>query len=108
MIDPGVLMDIKIVEQALCDNIGNITFQEAFLHTGRLLNITLRTKGGLGTPRLLNYLNAPNVIIWSAACASCSVVGLYEEVEILAKDQDGEIVKWNPEGVTWTGMSNEG
>ena len=101
-------MDIKVVEQAMADNIGNVTFLEAYLRTGRLLNITLRTSGGQGALRLLNYLNAPNVLIWSAACASCSVLGLYEEVEILEKCHTGELKKWNPEGVTWTGMSNEG
>ena len=104
----GVLMDIKIVEQALYDNIGNITFQEAYAKTGRLLNITLSTSGGLGTPRLLNYLNAPNVLIWTAACASCSVVGLYEEVEILEKTSRGDIQRWNTEGVTWAGLPQEG
>ena len=29
-------------------------------------------------PRLLNYLTAPNVLVWSAASASCALPGLYE------------------------------
>ena len=33
-------------------------------------------------PRLLNYLTAPNVVIWSAACASCALGGLFAPVEV--------------------------
>ena len=50
-------------------------------------------------PRLLNYLTAPNVLIRSAACASCAITGLYDTVPLLAKDDAGNVVRWNPEGM---------
>ena len=105
----GVLMDIRLMEECMRDNIGDITFLEAYHKTGRILNITLRASGiGHGVPLLLNYLNAPNVVIWSAACASCSVVGLYDRVDILTKAPNGTVSKWDSDGVNWTGMNIEG
>ena len=53
-------------------------------------------------PRLLNYLTAPNVVIWSAACASCALTGLFEPVEIVAKNKDGELYPWSPPGQKWS------
>jgi len=105
LFEHGVLMDVRILEQALFDNIGNMTFEEAYIKTGRILNITLTMAGKYNAPRLLNYLNAPNVVVWSAACASCSVSGLYENVDLMAKSSGGEISKWNPEDITWTPAS---
>ena len=49
-------------------------------------------------PILLNYLTAPTVLIWSAACASCAVPHLYRPVELLAKNPAGEIVPYFTSG----------
>ena len=103
----GVIMDIKVVEQAMHDNIGDVTFLEAYQRTGRLLNIILKPGGGVDSPQLLNYLNAPDVLIWTAACAAISLPGLYERVELLAKNTKGEISKWS-QGVTWAGTKENG
>jgi len=46
------------------DNIGNITFKEAYQRTGKIINITVCSMGNHERPRLLNYLTAPNVLIW--------------------------------------------
>jgi len=123
-------MDVKVLEEALFDNIGNMTFEEAYIRTGRILNIVLQTEGNHNAPRLLNYLNAPNVVgssslpfcllmptssqplpsfqvIWSAACASCSVTGLYERVNLIAKNPNGDLLNWNPEGMKWTSNVRE-
>lgn len=45
-------------------------------------------------PILLNYLTAPTVLIWSAACASCAVPHLYAPLELLAKNPAGEIIPY--------------
>mmetsp|Transcript_21610 Transcript_21610/g.45072 ORF Transcript_21610/g.45072 Transcript_21610/m.45072 type:complete len:776 (+) Transcript_21610:49-2376(+) len=70
-------------------NIGNFTFQEAFDRTGRILNITVSPQNRSDPPRLLNYLTAPHVLIWSAAVASSAVPGLFEASKLLVKDSDG-------------------
>jgi TAG lipase/steryl ester hydrolase/phospholipase A2/LPA acyltransferase len=53
-------------------------------------------------PRLLNYLTAPNVLIWSAIAASCSVPFIFSSSEILAKDpQTGQPQSWNATPQRW-------
>jgi TAG lipase/lysophosphatidylethanolamine acyltransferase len=52
-------------------------------------------------PQLLNYLTAPNVLIRSAACASIAMMGLYDSVDLLAKDKAGNIVQWAPTEIQW-------
>lgn len=53
-------------------------------------------------PRLLNYLTAPNVLIWSAVAASCSVPFMFPSYEILAKDpKTGCTRPWNAYPERW-------
>jgi len=70
-------------------NIGNFTFQEAFDRTGRILNIVVTPKNASDPPRLLNYLTAPHVMVWSAAVASSSLPGVFEANRLMVKDADG-------------------
>jgi TAG lipase/steryl ester hydrolase/phospholipase A2/LPA acyltransferase len=56
-------------------NSGLYTFQEAFDRTGRIINITVASLNPHDPPRLLNYLTAPHVCVWSAAVASCAIPG---------------------------------
>ena len=64
-----------------------MTFHEAYARTGRIVNITVSPASDYERPRLLNYLTAPNVLLWSAACASCAFPILFQPVELVAKDQ---------------------
>jgi len=82
--------------------LGDVTFREAFQKTKRILNITVAPASGFDIPRLLNYLTAPDVLIWSAASASCALTGLYEPVELMAKERDGKIVPYHPSVVQWS------
>jgi len=70
-------------------NIGNFTFQEAFDRTGRILNIIVSPTNRSDPPRLLNYLTAPHVMVWSAAVASSSLPGVFEANKLVVKDADG-------------------
>ena len=70
-------------------NCGNFTFQEAFDRTGRICNIIVSPKNQSDPPRLLNYLTAPHVLVWSAAVASASVPGIFEADCLMVKDADG-------------------
>lgn len=94
----GYLLDISVLGELCRDNIGDFTFEEAFLRTNRALNITISSTSVNSVPALLNYLTAPNVLIWTAALASNALPGLYEPVELLCKDQDGNVVPWAPYG----------
>lgn len=58
----GYFLDIGVLEQVVRANVGDLTFEEAYTRTKRVLNITVSTSGGGGVPNLLNYLTAPNVV----------------------------------------------
>ena len=74
LLNNGVIMDVNKLAQCIRENIGDLTFEEAYKISGRVLNITVSGLGGYQTHEgLLNYLTAPNVLIWSAACASSCI-----------------------------------
>eukprot|EP00163_Fabomonas_tropica_P031672 TRINITY_DN7615_c0_g1_i4.p1 TRINITY_DN7615_c0_g1~~TRINITY_DN7615_c0_g1_i4.p1 ORF type:complete len:546 (-),score=95.47 TRINITY_DN7615_c0_g1_i4:877-2514(-) len=98
----GYLMDSTKLEEMIRDNIGDVTFQEAFDQTGRIVNITVNSTRQGDFPRLLNYLTAPHVYIWSAATASCALTFLYPPVEIMAKDARGNTVPYHPARIKWS------
>lgn len=58
----GHFLDVHVLEELLRTNIGDLTFEEAYEKTKRVLNITVSTSGGGGVPNLLNYITAPNVV----------------------------------------------
>lgn len=98
----GVLLDIRTLAECVRANIGDLTFEEAYCRTGRILNITVSSAHKNEVPRLMNYLTAPNALIWSAAVASCSVPFFFEPFEIVSKDHRGDIVPWHPGSRRWT------
>ncbi|KAJ8656106.1 hypothetical protein O0I10_008119 [Lichtheimia ornata] len=100
----GYLMDMKVLQQCVRANVGDLTFEEAYARSKRVLNISV-SSSRKEIPPLLNYLTAPNVLIWSAACCSTASVGLFGSCELLAKDTDGNIVKWTTSAVKWNHWS---
>ncbi|CAG8737543.1 3182_t:CDS:10, partial [Dentiscutata erythropus] len=103
----GAFFDADILKECMRRNIPDMTFQEAFNRTRRILNITVSTSTVYEMPRLLNYLTAPDVLIWSAVAASCSVPCVYNSVQLMAKDKTGKVVPWNPSGHRWIDGSVE-
>ncbi|KAK3341739.1 hypothetical protein B0T25DRAFT_351738 [Lasiosphaeria hispida] len=95
----GYFLDVKVLEECVRANVGNLTFEAAYHRSKRVLNITVATAGQGGIPTLLNYLTAPNVLVWTAAVASnASSPTFYgdRETRILCKDPEGRIVPWKP------------
>ncbi|MBI5510854.1 MAG: DUF3336 domain-containing protein [Deltaproteobacteria bacterium] len=90
------LMSPQKLEACLDDNIGAMSFVEAFQHTGRIIDVTVSPVTEHQQPRLLNYLTAPNVLVTSAAEASCAVPGLFPPVALKAKSFTREIVPYLP------------
>ena len=64
----------------------------AFDRTGRIINITVAPINNYDPPRLLNYLTAPHVCVWSAAAASCAVPGLFDSITLIVKEPNGKNV----------------
>lgn len=91
----GYFLDVNVLEECVRANVGELTFEEAYARTKRVLNITVATSGRRGVPNLLNYITAPNVLIWSAALASnASSTRLFDPGALLCKDETGAIVPW--------------
>ncbi|KAI8381286.1 uncharacterized protein BYT42DRAFT_565984 [Radiomyces spectabilis] len=101
----GYLMDMKVLQECVRANVGDLTFEEAYARSNRVLNISVSSSRTQEVPQLLNHLTAPNVLIWSAACCSTASVGLFESCDLLAKDKNGNVVKWNPSAVKWNQWS---
>lgn len=55
-------MDIKVLQECVRANVGDLTFEEAYNRTKRILNISVSSSRTLEVPELLNYLTAPNVV----------------------------------------------
>lgn len=62
----GALFDISHLTRVMRDILGELTFQEAYNRTRKILNICVSSASLYELPRLLNYITAPNVLIWSA------------------------------------------
>ena len=63
----------------------DLTFREAHNKTGRILNVCISSADS-SEARLLNHVTAPDVYIWSAVCASCSVPFVFQPANIYEKD----------------------
>ena len=62
----GAVYDICHLTKVMKDLLGDITFQEAYNRTRKILNICVSSASLYELPRLLNYITAPNVLVWSA------------------------------------------
>ncbi|KAJ5610781.1 hypothetical protein N7510_007500 [Penicillium lagena] len=95
-VQKGHLFDDDALEHCVRAHVGDLTFEEAYARSKRILNITIATKGKNGSPNLLNYLTAPNVLIWSAAVASnaSSSSPTHSPLMIYCKDETGSIIPW--------------
>ncbi|KAF9534295.1 patatin-like phospholipase domain-containing protein [Crepidotus variabilis] len=74
---------------------GSMTFREAYLRTGRILNISVIPADQHSPTKLLNYMTAPDTVIWSALLASAAVPGILNPVVLMQKLKDGNIVPWS-------------
>jgi predicted acylesterase/phospholipase RssA len=55
---------------------GSITFKEAYERTGRIFNVSVIPYDPHSPPKLLNYITAPDCVIWSAVIASAAIPGV--------------------------------
>lgn len=72
-----------------------MTFREAYLRTGKILNITVIPADRHSPSKVLNYVTAPNTIIWSTLLASAAVPGVMNPVVLMEKQKDGSAIPWN-------------
>ncbi len=89
-------MDPVQLESCLAANMGDLSFEEAFEKTRRIVGITVSPVEPHQQGRLLNYLTAPNVLIRRASLASCAIPGVFPPVTLLAKNYAGDPVGYMP------------
>lgn len=92
----GYSQDILIFLKFVRDTIGDLTFEEAYLKTEKILNIVVHPTHQ-SVPNLLNYITAPNVIIWTAIYASIGTGVLSDNVQLYVKNFDNEVVRKSPD-----------
>ena len=98
----GAIFDTKHLIRVMRGLLGDITFQEAYNRTRKILNICVSSASLYELPQLLNYVTAPNVLVWSAVAASCSVPFVFSATSLLAKDtKTGEPKPWNSTPQQW-------
>ena len=98
--ETGSLLAPEQLEEHVSANLANMTFQEAYEHSGRILNVPVSPVRRRQKPRLLNYITSPDVLIQGAAVASCSLPALFPPGELLRRGDDGELRPYI-EGEVW-------
>ena len=73
-----------------------LTFSDVHVKYGWNLNITVTDFSNADESRLLNYLTAPNVLVWSAVVASCAIPGMFDAVDLMMLTENNKIVPYNP------------
>ncbi|KPI90176.1 hypothetical protein ABL78_0694 [Leptomonas seymouri] len=85
----GFLMDVRTLMECVRGQCGDLTFLEAYKLSGKVLNVSVTRSQQEGTcadrHALLNYVSAPDVVIWSAVSASCALPGLFTAVQLVEK-----------------------
>jgi TAG lipase / steryl ester hydrolase / phospholipase A2 / LPA acyltransferase len=84
--------DVEFLKKRLRAMLSDVTFLDAYQRTSRFLNVTVTAADTNEPPRMLNYLTAPHVVIWSAVAASSAFPGLFPPQDILARDPAGNFV----------------
>lgn len=88
-----VYLFIKFVEKAI---IKDMTFEEAFQRTGKILNIVVHPTDRNICPSLLNYVTTPNVLVSSAIDCSLGSEVISSGTRLLCKNLKNEIVDYIP------------
>ncbi|KAN0061553.1 hypothetical protein ACQY0O_006400 [Thecaphora frezii] len=74
---------------------GSMTFKEAYERTGKVLCISVIPSDRHSPVKLLNYMTAPDCVIWSSLLASAAVPGILNPVCLMQKTKGGKIMPWN-------------
>ena len=90
------VMDQSQLKRAIAKNIRDLTMEEAYKISGRIINITVSPAGTNQPPRLLNHITFPYLYLREAILASCAVPILFPPVMLMTQDEKGERVPYMP------------
>lgn len=86
----GGLADVKYLKKFLIENLGDVTFEEAFKISGLNINIAVAPYDASQDARIMNAFTSPDLLVWSAVLASCAVPILFPPVRLTSKRYDGQ------------------
>ena len=84
------MLMVEEVQELIQRLIPDMTFQEAYEHSGRMLNVSVAPAETHQTSRLLNATTSPNVLIHKSIMASAAVPGVFPPVTLEARDKWGD------------------
>ena len=86
----GGLADVRYLKKFLIENLGDLTFKEAYEKSGLDINISVAPYDvAQEDARIMNKYTAPDLLVWSAVLASCAVPILFPPVHLTSKRYDG-------------------
>ena len=91
------LLDPDALLRVIRGGCGDLTFAEAYAHSGRVLNISVSPTRTRQKPRVLNYQTAPDVLVVHACLASAAVPGLFPAVTLRRRSNTGKETPYLPE-----------
>ena len=106
MLNKQSIFDPMQLSECIDSNIPNITFEEAFQKTGRVISITVSPSRAGQRSRLLNHKTAPNALVSSACKASCAIPIAFPPAQLHAKCAQGNVTsymdseRWSDGGVS--------
>lgn len=103
----GSLFAPEQLYEHVTSNLGELTFKEAFDHSGRTLNVAVSPTRHRQKPRLLNHMTSPDVLVNTAAVASCSLPALFPPAELMRRGPN-DIVRPYVPGELWIDGSIHG
>lgn len=106
-LETGSILAPEQLEEHVTANLADMTFREAYEHSGRVLNIAVSPTHRRQKPRLLNYITSPDVLIPGAAVASCSLPALFPPGELWRRSADGTMRPYI-DGEVWVDGSIHG
>ncbi|KAL1957867.1 hypothetical protein VTO42DRAFT_5432 [Malbranchea cinnamomea] len=87
-------VDLGVLEECARVNIGDMTFEEAYMRTKRVLSITLPIPRKWDRRNMMNHLQTPYILIRSAIVASNVKYSPFQPITLLAKNPKGAIVPY--------------
>ena len=86
----GGFADVRYLKKFLIENLGDVTFEEAFEKSGLDINFTVAPYDVTQEDaRIMNKYTSPDLLVWSAVLASCAVPILFPPVRLTSKRFDG-------------------
>ena len=86
----GGFADVRYLKKFLIENLGDVTFEEAFEKSGLDINVTVAPYDVTQEDaRIMNKYTSPDLLVWSAVLASCAVPILFPPVRLTSKRFDG-------------------